>query len=85
MQSSLLVLKDLNVSVVTTCLHVSQLVPPDDLQQSFFSKDYFATFALTRMSFKVLVLLNPIIGIISKTYHVFCQVLVVSAVLILNF
>ena len=70
MQYSLLVLKDLNVSVVTTCFHISYLVPPHDLQQPFFFSRG-ATFALTRMSFKLVALLNPIIGIFSKTLPCF--------------
>ena len=52
MQYSLWVVKDLNVLVVTTCLHISHLVPPHDLQQPFFFSRG-ATFALTRMSFKL--------------------------------
>ena len=58
---------DLNVSVVTTCLDILHLVPPHHLQETFsFSRG--ATFALTRISFKLLALLNPTIGIISKTF-----------------
>ena len=67
MQYSLWVLKDLNVSVVTTCLHISHLVPPHDLQQPFFFSRG-AIFALRRMAFKLLALLNPIIGIFSKVF-----------------
>ena len=66
-QYYLWVLKDLNVSVVTTCLHISHLVPPHDLQQPFFFSRG-ATFALTRMPFKLLALLNPIIGTFSETF-----------------
>ena len=40
-------------------MHISHLVPPHDLQQPlFFSR--VATLALTKMSFKLLALLNPI-------------------------
>ena len=52
MQYSLWVVKDLNVLVVTTCLHISHLVPPHDLQQPFFFSRG-ATFGLKRMSFKL--------------------------------
>ena len=64
---SLWVLKDLNVSVLTTCLHISHLVPPHDLQEPFFFSSG-AAFALTRISFKLLALLNPTIAILSKTF-----------------
>ena len=58
LQYSLLILKDPNVSVVT-CLHISHLVSPHDLQQPFlFSKS--AAFALTRMFFKILALLTQL-------------------------
>ena len=66
MQYSLWVLRDHNVSVVT-CLHILQLVPPHDLQKPFFSSRG-AIFAITRISFKLLALLNPIIGTLSKTF-----------------
>ena len=66
MQFSLLVLKDLKVSVVTTCLQILHLVPSHDLQQLFFFSRG-ATLALRRMSLKLLALLNPIIGTFSKT------------------
>ena len=69
-QYSLWVLKDLNVSVVTTCLHISHLVPPHDLQEPFFFSRG-ATFALTRISFKHLALLNWTTGILSKTLPLF--------------
>ena len=67
MQYFLWVLKDLIVSLLTTCLHISHLVPPPDLQEPFFFSRG-ATFALTRISFKLLALLNPTIGILSKTF-----------------
>ena len=67
MQYSLWLLKDLNVSVVTTCLHISHLAPPHDLLQPFFFSRG-ATFTLTRMSFKLLALLNPIVETFSKTF-----------------
>ena len=66
MQYFLLAVKDLNVSVVTACLHISHLVPPSDLQQPFFFLRG-PSFALTRMSFKVLAFLNPIIVTFSKS------------------
>ena len=66
-QYSLWVLKDLNVSVVTTCFHFSHLVLPHDLHEPFFLSRG-ATFALTRLSFKLLALLNLTIGILSKTF-----------------
>ena len=67
MQYSLWVLKGVNVSVVTTCLHISHLVHPHDLQEPFFfSRD--ATLTLTRILFKLLAILNPTIGILSKTF-----------------
>ena len=50
-QYSLCVLKDLNVSVVTTCLHITHVVPPHDLQHLFFFTTG-TTFALTRISFR---------------------------------
>ena len=65
---SLWVLKDLNVSVATTCLHISHLVPPHDLREHFFFSRG-TNFALTRISFKLLALLNPTIGILSKTFR----------------
>ena len=66
-QYSLFVLKDLNASVVTTCLHISHLVPLHGLQQPFFFSRG-ATFALTRISFKLFAVLNPIMGTFSKTF-----------------
>ena len=78
------VLKDLNVSVVTRCLYISHLVCTNDLQQPFFFSRG-ATFAITRISFKLLALLNQIIGIFSKTFHVLCQVLIVSVFQIVHF
>ena len=58
---------DLNVSVVTTCLHILHLAPPHHLQETFlFSRG--ATFALTRILFKLLALLNPTIGILAKIF-----------------
>ena len=67
MQYSLWVLRDLNISVVSTCLYILHLVPPHDLQQPFlFSRG--ATFCLTRLSFKFLALLRPITRIFSKTF-----------------
>ena len=66
-QYSRCVLKDLNASVVITCLYISHLVPPHGLQQPFFFSRG-ATFALTRISFKLFALLNPIIGTFSKTF-----------------
>ena len=56
------VLKDPNVSITTTCLHISHLVPSRDMQQPFFSRG-----AITRMPLKLLALLNLIIGTFSKT------------------
>ena len=50
-QYSLGVLKDLNVSVVTTRLHISHVEPPHDLKHPFFFTRV-ATFALTRISFR---------------------------------
>ena len=67
MQYSLWVLKDLNVSVETTCLHISLLVPPHDLQEPFFFSRG-AAFAFTRISLKLLAFLNPTIGFLSKTF-----------------
>ena len=75
-QYSLWVLKDLDVSVVTTCLHISHLVPPHHLPELFsFSRG--STFALTRISFKLLALLNPARGILSKTFQ--CSLLGVNS------
>ena len=65
MQFYLWILKDLNVSVITTCLHIFQQVPSHDLQEAFFFSR--GTFALTRISFKFLALLNTPVGI-SKTF-----------------
>ena len=68
MQYSLWVLKDLNVSLVTTCVHISHRIPPRDLMEPFlFSRG--ATFALTRLSFKRLAFRDPTIGILSKTFQ----------------
>ena len=67
MQYYLWVLKDVDISVVITCLHISHLVPPRDLQEPMFILRG-ATFALTRISFKRLALLNPTIGILWKTF-----------------
>ena len=56
MQYFLWELKDLNVSVATSCLHISYVIPPNDLQQPFlFSRG--ATFDLSRTSFKRLAFL----------------------------
>ena len=62
----LLVLKDLNVLAVVKWLHISHLVPPHDLQQRFFFSRG-ATFTFTRVYFKHLALLEPIMRIFSKT------------------
>ena len=59
-------MKDLNVSVVTICLHVPRLQASHDLQQPFFFSNG-ATLALTRISFKLLALLNLITGTLSRT------------------
>ena len=67
MQYSLQVLRDLNISVVSTCLYILHLVLPHDRQQPFlFSRG--ATFCLTRLPFKFLALLRPITLIFSKTF-----------------
>ena len=68
MQFYLWIVKDLNVSVITTCLHISHQVPSHDLQEAFFFSG--GTFALTRISFKFLALLNTPVGI-SKTFPCF--------------
>ena len=72
MQYSLWVLKVLNFSVVTKVLHILHLVPlpPYDLQEPFFFSRG-ANFALIGISFKLLALLNPTIGILSKTFPCF--------------
>ena len=67
MQYSFWALKDKNIVLVTTCLHLLYLVPPHDLQQPFFFSRG-ATFALIRMSFKFFTFLNPIIGIFSRAF-----------------
>ena len=43
----LCVLKDLNVSVVKTCLHISLLVPPHGLQQPLMSLMYIYIYKYT--------------------------------------
>ena len=67
MQYYLWALKDQNVSVVTTCFHILQPVPPHDLQQPFFCSRG-ATFALAKISLKRLAFLIPIIGTFSKIF-----------------
>ena len=67
LQYSLWVLKDPNVSVVTSYFHILHLVHPHDLQEPFFFSRG-AIFALTRIYFKLLAFLNPTIGILSKTF-----------------
>ena len=71
-RNSLWVTKDLKVSIVTRSLHISHLFLPHDLQEPFF----FSTFALTRIFFKLLALLNPTIRILSKTFP--CSLSVVN-------
>ena len=67
MQCSLWVLKDLNLSVAATYLHISHLKPLHDLQQPlFFLRG--VNLVLRRMLFKLLAHLNPIIGTFSKTF-----------------
>ena len=68
MKYSLWVLKDLNVSLVTTWVHISHRIPPHDLMEPFlFSRG--ATFALTRLPFKRLPFRDPTIAILSKTFQ----------------
>ena len=74
MQYSLWVLKDLNVLVVTSCLHISNLVPLHDLQEVFFFSTG-ATIALRRISFKLLV----------QRFNVLCQELMESVFQIVHF
>ena len=44
-----------------------------------------ATFALTRISFKLLALLNPTIEILAKPFHVFYKVLIVGVLEIFKY
>ena len=83
MQHTLWVLKNLNASLVTTSLHISHLLPPHDLQEPFFFSSS-ATFALTRISFKLLALLNPTIGILSKNFPCSLLLLTVSVFQIIH-
>ena len=55
---------------------ISHLVPPRDQQQPFFFSRG-VTFALTRMSFKPLAPLNPIIGTFSETFP--CSLSIVNS------
>ena len=68
MQYSPWVLKDVNVSVVITLLHILYLALPHNLQQSFFFSRV-ATFALTRNASKPLALLNPVIETFLKNFQ----------------
>ena len=61
------VLKDVNVLLVTTCLHISHLLAPHDLREPFFFSRR-ATMALTRISFKLLGLLLTISIIYLSVY-----------------
>ena len=82
-QYFLWVLRNLNVSVVNSCLHISYLVPSQDLQQPFFfSRD--AASALTRMSLKLLAIPSQIIDTFSP-FHILFLLLIVGIFQIAQF
>ena len=59
---------DLNVSVVTTCLHILHLAPPTSSARDFliFKRCYLRSHKNIVQAF--LALLNPTIGILAKTF-----------------